>query len=380
MIATKKRKTMKIRYAASTRDSSGYGEFARYFIKVLHQAGHEVCVDPIIINPKPNSIFGDKGRICESLEKKVRRPDINIVNMIPTFFKQHKLPSCKNVGFTMWETTKVPESWVKACNQMDAIFVPCTWNAKTFKESGVRVPIHVVFPGMDPDDVPDQVAPEEKAQDKFQFYSVFQWLERKNPVGLLRAYFAEFQGVEDVRLVLKTYMFAKAPNNAQLISEQINKVQQDMRLKEIPEVQVLADFLSHEQMHQLHRQSHCFVLPHRSEGFGMPHMDSMSYGNPTIATNFSGNVDFMNSDNSYVLPYQICPTFGMPSFIPWYDGTQSWADADLNALRRAMRNVYENRQEAFAKGAIGRKYILDNFNPDKSVSSFVGACEKVRGN
>lgn len=370
---------MKIRYAATTRDSSGYGEFARYFIKVLHNAGHEVCVDPIIINPKPNHIFGEKGQVCASLERKVRRPDINIVNMIPTFFNKHRLPTCKNVGFTMWETTKVPESWVKACNQMDAIFVPCSWNAQTFKDSGVKVPIHVVFPGMDPDDVPSQVAPEEKVQDKLQFYSIFQWLERKNPTGLLRAYFAEFQGVEDVRLVLKTYMFANRNNNAQLIADQIGKIQQEMRFKTIPEVRVLSEFLSHEEMHALHRQSHCFVLPHKSEGWGLPHMDAMSYGNPTIATNFSGNTDFMNSDNSYVIPYQIQPTFGMPSFIPWYDGTQSWADADQDALRKAMRFVYDNREAAFDKGVAGRNHIVQKFNPENSVKTFIEACEKVRG-
>lgn len=368
---------MKIRFAGSVEDSSGYGEFSRYFVKALHDAGHEVCVEPILVDPKPNVDFGSKGALCRKLRKKIRRPDINIVNMIPMFFKRYSIPGVPNVGFTMWETTKLPESWVKACNDMDAIFVPCEWNKKVFAESGVKVPLYVITPGIDESEVPEQVKIKDKKEDKFYFYSIFQFIERKNPVGLIRAYFSEFSGNNDVALVLKTYRHARIPNNQQLLLKEIDNIKKDLKLTHYPEIHLLTDFLSHDQMELLHKGNHCFVLPHRSEGVGLPHMNAMLYGNPTIATNFSGNVDFMNNENSYLIPYQLTPTFGMSWFVPWYDGTMYWAEPDLHALAKAMRHVYNNREEAFEKGSVGRKYIIDNFNSRKSADSLMSAVDSI---
>jgi glycosyltransferase involved in cell wall biosynthesis len=161
-----------------------------------------------------------------------------------------------------------------------------------------------------------------------------------------------------------------------LVNE-IQEIKKDLKLNHYPEVHLLTDFLSHEQMTQLHKKFHCFVLPHRSEGWGLPHMDAMSYGNPAIATNFSGNVDFMNEGNSYVVPYQLTPTFGMSWFVPWYDGTMYWAEPDLYNLAKTMRHVYENRDEAVSKGIAGRNYICENFNPTRSAQMLIEAVEKV---
>lgn len=368
---------MKIRFCGAIQDTSGYGEFARYFVYALNQAGHDVSVEPIMVDPKPNMDFGKKGTLCKTLQKGSRRPDVNIINMIPMFFKKFSLPNCKNIGFTMWETTKLPDSWVEACNAMDAIFVPCKWNVDVFRESGVTVPIHVVYPGMDLEEVPELTNPKEKTQNKFHFYSIFQWIERKHPLGLIKSYFSEFTGVEDVVLTLKTYRHARIKNNQQVLVNEIQQIKKDLKLKHYPEIHLLTDFLSHEQMTQIHRKFHCFVLPHRSEGFGMPHMDAMSYGNPTIATNFSGNTDFMRDDNSYLIPYQLTPACGMSWYVPWYDGTMYWAEPNLHALAKTMRHVYENRDEAVKKGIAGRNFIMENFNPTRTANMLVDACEKV---
>jgi len=368
---------MKIRFCGPTLDTSGYGEFSRYFVEALHNAGHEVCVEPILADPKPNMDFGKKGSLCKQLQKASRRPDINIVTMIPMFFKKYSLPNCKNVGFTMWETTRVPDDWVKQCNEMDAILVPCEWNKKTFVDSGVTVPIHIVYPGMSEDDFPEAVNLKDKKTDAFHFYSIFQWIERKNPIGLLRAYFAEFASNENVCLTLKTYRSTNIGNNQQLIMSQIDALKKDLKLKDYPEIRLLTNFLSHDELRALHKENHCFVLPHRAEGFGLPHMKAMSYGNPTIATDFSGNVDFMLKDNSYPIPYHLTPAFGMSNFVPWYDGTMYWAEPDLYTLAKTMRDVYKNYEEALSKGLQGRLFIMRNFNEAASVEMMEDAIKNI---
>ena len=39
--------------------------------------------------------------------------------------------------------------WVRQANQMDEIWVPSTFNAETFRASGVKRPIHVIPLGID---------------------------------------------------------------------------------------------------------------------------------------------------------------------------------------------------------------------------------------
>ena len=49
----------------------------------------------------------------------------------------------------------------------------------------------------------------------------------------------------------------------------------------------------------------CYVSLHRSEGFGLTMAEAMAIGKPVIGTGYSGNVDFMNAENSYLVDYEI---------------------------------------------------------------------------
>jgi len=44
-----------------------------------------------------------------------------------------------------------------------------------------------------------------------------------------------------------------------------------------------------------------FVLPSRGEGWGIPLMEAMAMELPTIGTNWSGNVEFMNDNNAFLI-------------------------------------------------------------------------------
>jgi glycosyltransferase involved in cell wall biosynthesis len=48
-----------------------------------------------------------------------------------------------------------------------------------------------------------------------------------------------------------------------------------------------------------------YVSLHRSEGLGLTMAEAMLMGKPVIATNFSGNVDFMDDSNSLLVDYEL---------------------------------------------------------------------------
>lgn len=368
---------MKINFIGAVYSPSGYGEFSRYFIHALDSIGLNVNVEAIMLDANLQKDFGVKGATVKKLTKKMRKPDINIINMLPIFFPRFRKPGCLNLGFTMWEADKLPSSWVKACNEMDAILVPCSWNKVVFETSGVNVPIYVVTPGVVSDEMP---ALKEKPESKtFNFYSIFQWSERKDPQGLIRAFVSEFSNGEDVSLILKTYRVARLPNDGDLITNDVRNIVEDLNIKNPPKIKLLTKILSKGDMDKLHLNSHCFVLPHRGEGWGMPHMEAMTFGNPVIATNYSGNTDFMTSTNSYLLNYTTTPATSMKWLAQWYDGTMMWAQADLGDLKSKMREVFSNRELAKEKGLLGRSDIVERFNEKTSADQLKSAMKDLMG-
>src|SRR5665811_1018703 len=75
---------------------------------------------------------------------------------------------------------------------------------------------------------------------------------------------------------------------------------------------------------------------HRSEGLGLTMAEAMAWGKPVIATGYSGNLDFMTEENSFLVPWT-------PAQIPVdadpYPAGGTWADPDLDAAARLMRSV-----------------------------------------
>lgn len=362
---------MKINFCGATQDASGYAEFSRYFVYALDKAGVEVGVEPIQVDPK-NVSYGKKGNLIKKLTRKLNA-EANVINMIPPLFKKYKQSGRLNIGFTMWEASKLPEIWTTLCNDMDAIFVPSTWNKEVFTNSGVTVPVYVVQPGVDLLEVPK--LSEKPVEEDFKFYSIFQWTERKNPIGLIRTYLSEFKSTDKVSLTLKTYKHARATNNAALIHEEIKHIKKDLNINEslLPKINVIADLVSTEEMDKIHRTHDCFVLPHRAEGWGMPHMEAMTYGNPVITTGFSGNTDFTNDSNAYLIPAFQTPVTGMSWYVPWYNGTMWWGEPALNSLAQEMRKVFNDRQGAKEQGLRGRQSILEKFNTETSAKQFTDA-------
>jgi hypothetical protein len=89
----------------------------------------------------------------------------------------------------------------------------------------------------------------------------------------------------------------------------------------------------------------------------------MSCGKPVIATGYSGNLEFMDDENSYLVPYQLGTT--MKTSTPYPPGLE-WAEPDLKEAARLMRYVYDHSAEAREKGAIGQMRIREEHSPQRT--------------
>src|SRR5205085_11503453 len=106
-----------------------------------------------------------------------------------------------------------------------------------------------------------------------------------------------------------------------------------------PNVIVFDELMTRARAYGLIKMSDCFVSLHRSEGFGLGLAEAMLLGKPVIATGYSGNLDFMNRDNSLLVDYEMVE---IKEDRPIYTRGNSWAEPSIEQAAAYMRQVFEN--------------------------------------
>ena len=268
------------------------------------------------------------------------------------------------IGRTMFETDRIPEDWVEACNRMDEVWVPSEFNRRSFASSGVRPEKLAVIPGaLDTDRFHLGVAPRPfQGQRGFTFLSVFDWTLRKGWDVLLAAFAEEFSAGEDVTLVLKVW------SSLGLQCRQIQELgrkylrQLGTSAERQPNILLLEADIPTAYLPGIYRAVDAFVLPTRGEGWGRPLMEAMAMGLPTIATRCSGQLEFMNDDNSFLVDCQESPVSEQAVIeAPHFRG-HHWAEPSRRHLRALMRTVFEERSEARRKGEVAREEVRERFD------------------
>jgi glycosyltransferase involved in cell wall biosynthesis len=248
-----------------------------------------------------------------------------------------------NIGFWLWELERFPRDWNCALDLVDEVWAPTAFvrdaiGAATNKPV-LRMPMAVE---------PKAPVSMDRAyfglpRDGFVFlfsYDFNGFASRKNPEATIAAFRQAFDdGTRDVRLLLKSSNGARFPD--QLASLE-RLVAAD------PRIELRDGFLSREEMFGLQNATDCFVSLHRSEGFGMGLAECMYFGKPVIATGYSGNLDFMDHDNSLLVDYRMIPLSN--GDYPYWRG-QQWADPDIAHAARWMRRLFDDRDLAHRIGA-----------------------------
>ncbi|WP_232101798.1 glycosyltransferase [Paenibacillus sp. URB8-2] len=290
---------------------------------------------------------------------------------------------------TVWETTRIPNRWKPHMNKFDAVFVPTLHNKEALRKSGVKVPVFIVPHGVNAKEyrpgIPKLRIPESKG--KFVFVSVFGFQHRKNPEGLLRAYWEEFSARDSVLLVIKTNGYSSRENEAwikQRIASYKNKLGYG---KSAAPVKIIGRQITPGQLKGIFTLGDAFVLPTRGEGVGMPFLEAMASGIPVIATRWGGQMDFLNSQNSFLVDYVLQnPAVSMRSSHAisrkfhelFAQQGQLWAEPRLQSLKQQMRTAYQNPLLCKRKGQQGRRDAL-GLSWDRSGRMMKLAIEQVIG-
>lgn len=252
------------------------------------------------------------------------------------------------IAYWAWETARIPREWLLNQGFIDEIWTPSEFCRQIFQEE-IAKPITVIPPSIElglreQADRRDYGLPEQD----FLFLCLVDFLslaERKNPQGALDAYLRAFTGQDrGVRFVLKSRNMHVAPDFqrefAALQEQHASILHLDYDMDRIG-------------VNSLIQQCDCLVSLHRSEGFGMPIAEAMSLGKPVIATGWSGNMDFMNVENSLPVDYELAR---VPHDLGPYRRGDIWAEPDLDHAAALMSKVVAERDFATR---LGRRAEID---------------------
>ena len=170
--------------------------------------------------------------------------------------------------------------------------------------------------------------------------------QRKNPLAAVRAFLDAFP--------------TDRPSGPMLIVKShgvTNRNEWERALGELAaknaHVRIIDAVFSDEDMLRLQAACDVYLSLHRSEGFGLNLAECMAAGKLAIGTNFSGNVDFMTSENSLLIGYSMKRV--EEGEYPFATG-QWWADPNhaesVAAIRSAMDPSLRSRLGQCARADI----------------------------
>ena len=176
----------------------------------------------------------------------------------------------------------------------------------------------------------------------YVFYSIFQWNERKGYRKLIRAFYEEFSGQDNVILVIKTNPVKHKDHGITKIKTDMLSMKKFSRGRDSSPIFMITESLSDEHISGLHFYGDCFVLPHHGEGWGMPIHDAMLHNSLVITTPYGGITEHLNDSNALLIKHKLTSVRPM-NWNPYYRADQKWADPDLGHLRALMREAYGNQ-------------------------------------
>jgi glycosyltransferase involved in cell wall biosynthesis len=278
------------------------------------------------------------------------------------------------IGQWFWELEMAPPWYAEAFSDhaVDELWAPTRFIETMLREAAPpHVPVvYMPLPFAQPDVNQQFTFASVGLAEKYSFLFTFDFgsvMKRKNPEGAVEAFKRAFAPNEGPQLIIKSINGDVRPREF----EQLMWAR-DGR----DDIILLDNYLDNDENAALISLSDCYVSLHRSEGLGLTMAEAMLLEKPVIATGYSGNLDFMNAENSYLVPWQYTP---VGSDADAYPRNANWAEPDLDEAARLMRYVYEHQVEAREVGKMARVFIETNFSTNATGERMHQRLKELRG-
>jgi glycosyltransferase involved in cell wall biosynthesis len=272
------------------------------------------------------------------------------------------------IGFWHWETANFPTQWHDRFDYLNEVWVDSQFVQKSL---AAVAPIPVVNVQLPINAHAEAVAGRRELgldEERFLFLFSFDmrsFLERKHPHGLIEAYRRAFgPAYEHTGLVIKATNLEAFPQQAAGLQSDLASVGGTL----------IARYMDRRRLGSLFASCDAYVSLHRSEGFGLTLAEAMALGKPTIATAYSGNMDFMTPSNSYLVGYRLVEI--ERDYGPYLRGDE-WAEPDLDHAAELMRHAATNARDAARIGARAAADIRRLYSSEAVARRMIARLERI---
>ena len=381
---------------------SGYGDHARDLVRSFFSHDkYDIKIWDVPWGETPRNALDKKHdkQIFDNIlsePKMSQQPDVYVDIRIPNEFQ---CVGKFNVGITAGiETNAVSNNWIENCNKMDLVIVPSEHSKEGFVkalyekmqqlpngqqqkvgELKLEKPIEALFEGVDSDifkplensslDLVDDI------KEDFAFLHVGLWgkggygEDRKDISKLIKIFYESFANKKkQPALILKTAGATFSILDREDCLRKINQIK-SMFPKDwnLPNVYLLHGSLSPEEMNKLynHPKIKTLITLTHGEGFGRPMLEASMVGLPVIASAWSGQMDFLSSEDSILLGGEMVQ---VPKSQVWKDiiiPESKWFNVNETQAYKAMNYCFQNYDEVKEKALNLMKINREKFTLDK---------------
>lgn len=277
-------------------------------------------------------------------------------NVTHEFFSKNQdinLAGHYNIVYWAWEFPEVSDKTVEFLNIFDELWVPSDFCVNIFtKYTGIPVmrfshPIQKLAPSDEFNFEEYNIKPGSKV-----YITIFDSLSttiRKNPEATIEAFINVFKDDPESVLIVKTHNLERSKDAQKVVEKYAG----------ISNIIIINEHFSKEKLHSLIQKSDVLISLHGSEGFGLTMAEAMSYGKIVVGTGYSGNLDFMNVNNSFLVQYSFIKTSNTKGLIA--EGL-TLAKPDLQDAAQKLLYIKNNFGALHAVKESAEAQIRDHFS------------------
>ena len=324
-----------------------------------------------------------------------RQPDVWIQITVPNEFQKIGKFS---IGITAGiETDVCTHQFIEGCNRMDLVLGSSKHTVDVFKRTQydkkdkdgnsqgsvkLETPVDILIEGLDlekyyhiePKKLPktELVKSLDTIDESFCFLFVGHWLQgsigedRKN-VGLMLKTFLETFKNKSKRpaLVMKTMSGPASIMDREEILKRIDAVRKGVN-GTLPNVYLLHGEIEDEDMNHLynHPKVKAMISLTKGEGFGRPLLEFTQSKKPVIASNWSGHLDFLNSEFASLVPGELKEIHSSAVQENLLIEKSKWFSPDINFVSLLLKDYVNGYKQYQVNGKRLGYYCKTNFSFD----------------
>lgn len=331
----------------------GIGEAARLTLQAFQLAGIKVAINPLSRPVAKEAIDDVSQEFLTPYSINYFHFSARWVEYYLNLIGKYKLRDKYNICHWLTEMQNYPTEWAKYHIYFDEI-----WTASAFCQDSISMKVPKPTILMSYPIIGEKIQKNVSLdihidKSKFNFLvmaNMYSDIERKNVLQSLEAFKKAFSNEDNVSLIVK---ISNPDVDIVYMDKITDYTKNDNRM-------ILIDhFISREQINYLFQSVDAYVSLHRAEGFGLTLGEAMYHEIPLITTAYSGNMDFCNSFNCYLIDYDLVKV-GENRLR--YRSDDQWAQPRLDSAVEMFKSVYNNPDEAKKKAQRAKEFITNNFS------------------